>query len=72
MLKKTMTRFVVSIFVNPKQFGPNEDFDGNYPRMIREDADKLKGLDVDAIFLPNAADMYPAGFPDLSNKHCNE
>ncbi len=59
--KKDNDKVIVSIFVNPKQFGPNEDFDV-YPRMIREDADKLKGLDVDAIFLPNAADMYPAGF----------
>lgn len=59
--KRDNDRVVVSIFVNPKQFGPNEDFDV-YPRMIREDADKLKGLEVDTIFLPNAAEMYPQGF----------
>lgn len=52
---------VVSIFVNPKQFGPNEDFD-KYPRVLDADVDKLAALGVGAVFAPSAADMYPDGF----------
>lgn len=54
-------RVVVSIFVNPTQFGPNEDF-AKYPRTVREDIELLSALNVDAVFLPNAATMYPEGF----------
>jgi len=52
---------VVSIFVNPAQFGPNEDFE-NYPRTLTEDADKLKALGVDLIFAPEKDDFYPKDF----------
>ncbi len=54
------TFVVVSIFVNPKQFGPNEDF-SRYPRDEENDRALLAGRDVDVLFLPTVAVMYPAG-----------
>jgi pantoate--beta-alanine ligase len=54
-------RVVVSIFVNPTQFAPTEDF-GSYPRQETSDLAKLAPLGVHAVFAPTAAEMYPAGF----------
>lgn len=59
--KQRAQKVVVSIFVNPLQFGPQEDF-ATYPRMLQADREKLEALGVDALFVPNTADMYPAGF----------
>jgi pantoate--beta-alanine ligase len=50
---------VVSIFVNPLQFGPTEDF-SKYPRMLVEDCAKLAAENVDLVFAPTKDDMYPA------------
>ena len=52
---------VVSVFVNPTQFGPSEDFE-NYPRTLVEDAEKCRMADVDLIFAPSRSEMYPEGF----------
>ena len=49
---------VVSIFVNPLQFGANEDF-GKYPRTLQDDCDKLKACGVAVVFTPGEADLYP-------------
>ena len=49
---------VVSIFVNPKQFGANEDFD-KYPRTLTQDAELLETKNVDALFAPSVEEVYP-------------
>jgi pantoate--beta-alanine ligase len=54
---------VVSIFVNPMQFAPNEDLD-RYPRDMDRDLELLAQERVDAVFAPTADDMYPPGFDD--------
>lgn len=67
---------VVSIFVNPLQFGPNEDFD-KYPRTMEADCAKLQGL-ADVVFAPAVADMYPEQQtlfvepPPIANELCGE
>jgi pantoate--beta-alanine ligase len=52
---------VVSLFVNPKQFGPTEDL-GKYPRTLEADRAALEALGVDYLFLPSPQEMYPPGF----------
>jgi len=52
---------VASVFVNPTQFGPNEDLDA-YPRQLAMDAESAEGVGIDIIFAPSAAEMYPDGY----------
>jgi len=54
-------RTIVSIFVNPRQFGPSEDLN-RYPRRETEDRAMLASLGIDLIFAPSVATMYPPGF----------
>ena len=67
---------IASVFVNPTQFGPNEDFDA-YPRRFEEDCDKMETVPVDAVFHPEPKEMYPEGYctyvnveGDITKKLC--
>jgi pantoate--beta-alanine ligase len=72
-------RFVTSIFVNPMQFGPNEDF-AHYPRTPTDDERMLADAGCSLMFMPNVAEIYPSGseratrveVPDLSRVLCGE
>ncbi|MGC2777350.1 MAG: pantoate--beta-alanine ligase [Bradyrhizobium sp.] len=61
LAKRRADKVVVSIFVNPTQFAPTEDF-GSYPRTWKEDVAKLTAEHVDLIWNPDAKAMYPDGF----------
>ena len=67
---------IASVFVNPTQFGPNEDYDA-YPRQFAADCEKLESVNVDAVFHPEPAEMYPEGYctyvnveGDITHKLC--
>lgn len=64
--KKECSPLIASIFVNSKQFGPNEDF-AKYPRAFQSDSEKLKQAGVDALFAPEAAEIYPQDFSTYVN-----
>ncbi|MGE5561920.1 MAG: pantoate--beta-alanine ligase [Bacillota bacterium] len=59
--KKRANKVAATIFVNPTQFGANEDF-GRYPRREADDAKMLQEAGCDLLWMPSAADMYPDGF----------
>ncbi len=61
LARRLADRVVVSIFVNPAQFAPHEDF-GTYPRTWKTDIAKLKAEKVDLVFAPAVAEVYPGGF----------
>lgn len=59
--KKENDLIVISVFVNPTQFGPGEDFEG-YPRDLKRDRDLASGAGCDIIFTPGVKEMYPEGY----------
>jgi pantoate--beta-alanine ligase len=59
--RRRADRLALSIFVNPTQFGPNEDL-ARYPRDLPGDLAKAAGAGTDVAFVPEASDIYPAGF----------
>lgn len=61
LAKRRAAKVIVSIFVNPAQFAPSEDF-GSYPRTWKADVTRLAAEDVDLIWNPNVKTMYPDGF----------
>ena len=77
--KKQCDFVIATIFVNPLQFGPNEDLD-NYPRTLDADIEKLESHGCHAVFIPGIAEMYPSGLenqtlvtvPGLSEHHCGQ
>jgi pantoate--beta-alanine ligase len=80
LLEEGRTRgdvLVLSIFVNPTQFGPKEDL-ARYPRDLDGDLAKAAGAGTDAVYLPEAGDMYPPGYQtyvdvtDLAQGLCGE
>jgi pantoate--beta-alanine ligase len=77
--RKHGKRFVASIFVNPMQFGPNEDF-AHYPRTPSKDATMLREAGCDLMFSPEVGEIYPNGadnatrieVPNISRILCGE
>jgi len=73
------SKTVVSVFVNPLQFGPDEDFE-SYPRTLDADAAALTEINTDLVFAPSVTEMYPTGqsahvevkLPALANLLCGE
>jgi pantoate--beta-alanine ligase len=77
--RRSAARFVASIFVNPMQFGANEDF-AHYPRTVTKDSAMLSEAGCDLMFMPDAQEIYPRGLqgatrvevPQLSRMLCGE
>lgn len=77
LARKVSRHYIVSAFVNPMQFGPNEDFN-HYPRTPDDDEVRLRSVDCDVLFRPNPDEIYPNGLssavrvevPELSEILC--
>lgn len=75
--KKETDKVIVSIFVNPIQFGPKEDFK-RYPRDLKRDLEMAKSVGVDIVFYPKEKDMYPKDYKtyvrvkELENRLCGK
>ncbi|MDQ8195955.1 pantoate--beta-alanine ligase [Coraliomargarita sp. SDUM461004] len=65
--KEKADKVIVSIFVNPTQFGPSEDYD-KYPRMLDADIEKCRARGADIVFNPSVEDMYPQGYSTYVNE----
>lgn len=63
-VRETTDRSVVSIFVNPTQFSPAEDY-SRYPRTLENDVKQLSEIGADAVFAPSVSEMYPEGFATM-------
>jgi pantoate--beta-alanine ligase len=64
--KRDCSPVIASLFVNPKQFGPSEDF-AKYPRSFESDKEKLEQAGVDSLFAPEPAEIYPQDFTTYVN-----
>ncbi|MFP4166304.1 MAG: pantoate--beta-alanine ligase [Opitutales bacterium] len=65
--KEKADKVIVSIFVNPKQFAPNEDYE-NYPREVEADSELCRQRGVDIVFNPDVKDMYPKDYSTFVNE----
>jgi len=69
LVEKALTvadQVIVSIFVNPLQFGPHEDYE-NYPRTLQADSEKLAKLNTHLLFTPYLTDLYPTGLENTTS-----
>ena len=72
-------KVIVSIFINPMQFGLSEDID-NYPKTLEQDKNRLMGVNTDLLFMPSAEIIYPKGYtdntfvevPNISDLYCGK
>jgi pantoate--beta-alanine ligase len=64
--RQECSQVIASVFVNPKQFGPKEDYK-KYPRDLEKDTERLAAVGVDVLFAPEAAAVYPDGFRTYVN-----